>query len=262
MSKPQRVYGFTLVELLVVIGIIAVLFSLLMPALNRAREQARMIQCASNMRGIVTASISYAQENRDCLPIPSAIGEVFSTSQPLSPALAIAMSPSASFGMLDYQHGALLPYLGGRQQVVYNVMNCPSDIDEIRESRWGTLYVQSRNFSYSFNCWLRGPVAADSGSYAFVGMRLPAVVHPAEKVLVFEEQWPNDLLCDMDNWNGTDADDVPALRHIGRCNLGFADGHVDSYTPADLGITLTQNGSQITTVNKSLTDRFCLLLQP
>ena len=259
MSKSQRVYGFTLVELLVVIGIIAVLFSLLLPALNRTREQARMIQCASNMRSIMTASISYAQENRDCLPIPSAIGEVFSASQPASRALAIAMSPSASFGMLDYQHGALLRYLGASQQTVYNVMNCPSDIDEIRESRDATLYVQSRNFSYSFNCWLRGPVVADSGAYAFVGMRSSAVVHPSQKVLVFEEQWPNDLLCDMDNWGGLDADDVPALRHIGRCNLGFADGHVDSYLPADMGITLTQNGSQITYVNKSVTDQFCLL---
>lgn len=262
MSKAQRVHGFTLVELLVVIGIIAVLFSMLLPALNRAREQARMIQCASNMRSIVTASISYAQENRDCLPIPSAIGEIFSASQPASQSLAIAMSPSASFGMLDYQHGALLRYLGGSQQAVYNVMNCPSDIDEIRESRKGTLGLQNRNFSYSFNCWLRGPVGANSGAYAFVGLRMPAVVHPAGKVLVFEEQWPNDLLCDMDNWNGTDADDVPALRHIGRCNLGFADGHVGSYMPAELGITLTQNGSQITFVNKSVTDQFCLLLQP
>src|SRR3954470_9946522 len=65
--------AFTLVELLVVIGIIAVLVALLLPSLNRAREQAKATQCLSNMRQLGVGLQSYLIESKNMIPphVPS-----------------------------------------------------------------------------------------------------------------------------------------------------------------------------------------------
>ena len=68
MNVSRKTTGFTLVELLVVISIIAVLISLLLPALNKARESGMTISCLSKLRQLGIASTMYGNENRGCLP--------------------------------------------------------------------------------------------------------------------------------------------------------------------------------------------------
>src|SRR5947208_966322 len=65
----NRRWAFTLVELLVVIGIIAVLIALMLPWLNKAREQAKRVTCLSNLRALGQLAFNYAANYRGRMPI-------------------------------------------------------------------------------------------------------------------------------------------------------------------------------------------------
>ena len=105
--------GFTLVELLVVIGIIAVLIALLLPALNRAFENAKQVKCLSNMRQVGMAILQYNNENQLHYPAPACGAQNDDW---------IYWEPGR--GM---QNSALAPYLGGLRTT--DVLVCPTDYD-------------------------------------------------------------------------------------------------------------------------------------
>src|ERR1051326_1607566 len=63
LGRSRKVGGFTLVELLVVIGIIAIMIAILVPTLSRARASARQTICLSNLKQVTTAFLMYVHDN-------------------------------------------------------------------------------------------------------------------------------------------------------------------------------------------------------
>src|SRR6476620_2394348 len=73
----KRKNAFTLIEILVVVGIIALLISILMPSLKRARAQARRTSCASNLHEVGLAMMSYLHDSHDHMPFISYMPSLF-----------------------------------------------------------------------------------------------------------------------------------------------------------------------------------------
>jgi prepilin-type N-terminal cleavage/methylation domain-containing protein len=74
--------GFTLVELLVVIGIIAILIAILLPTLSRARARSQQTACMANLRSIGQSMLMYVNDNRDHYPDPETVGKFIFRRQP------------------------------------------------------------------------------------------------------------------------------------------------------------------------------------
>jgi prepilin-type N-terminal cleavage/methylation domain-containing protein len=132
MRPATRNNGFTLVELLVVIGIIAVLIGILMPALSRARMQAISVQCMSNLKQLGNAAMMYANDNKGWLP-PGMSANVGNAAPSKFANSGVVGSPNrfgVELAMAKYL-GVTNPQLVPNNKVPVPVLFCPADEQDV-----------------------------------------------------------------------------------------------------------------------------------
>ena len=202
--------GFTLVELLVVISIIALLISLMLPSLRKAREIAKTTVCLSNMRQMGISLTTYAFENNDYIPAASC---------------ASADSPEENYWLRVLQGHAKQPLIA----------KCPKDKTKRPFLDWGNppadrdTWLNYRWSSYAINFCL---VPTDYHPHEYNRLnRIPKLV----SVIYLAEIRSGDGYdagdhIHADQWETPEAPTKAVAwdRHLGKSNYLFTDSHVDT----------------------------------
>jgi prepilin-type N-terminal cleavage/methylation domain-containing protein len=200
--------GFTLVELLVVIGIIAILVAILLPVLSRARESANRVSCLSNVRQLANAFVMYTGENKGWFPCVAVFGNTLGYPNGAAP----SGYPADWIGWpkdwivwrnkqpSDPLAGSIVKYLGNPSSG--KILLCPSDDPSWRKIANGSGYYP---YSYAMNSYLSygtvynpqvaGALSSPSTTTGWGNLRfkddyawkITQVKNSSEKIIVYEE---------------------------------------------------------------------------
>ena len=253
MSTSFRRQAFTLVELLVVVGIIAVLVALLLPSLQRAREHAQKVKCSSNLRSITQATLMYAQQNKGYIPVRYRSVVVQPTGGPAQIKPTSTFGPGAGFvagspGWPNSANGPALLVKSGLQGngAAYlennDVFFCPTDIYRApfrnRVTGWGPTdqrldpNLASNQSSMSYWWWSYpekywpSSGVESSAPLAWQNDRV-SVKNAPQKMYISDQYVPV---------GPADASITDIYKHFHKegMNVGYLDGHVNFVRGADM----------------------------
>lgn len=227
LSSKRSAGAFTLVELLVVIAVVAILASLLLPALSKAKSRAQTTRCLNNVRQLQLGWHLYAQDNDDVLP-PHIIAPDTGGMLRALPGSWVVGNAQKDTTASNIVQGVLFRYVG-----TVEVYRCPTD-----RSKLIGRPALPRLRSYSRNNWLNDDptLIGSADAVPYMTTKETQLDTPAQTFVFIDEDRksiddgsfvvtsPRLAPSLANTWS-----DVPADRHGQQSNVSFRDGHVQTW---------------------------------
>ncbi|HTV61175.1 MAG TPA: prepilin-type N-terminal cleavage/methylation domain-containing protein [Verrucomicrobiae bacterium] len=237
-AESQTRRGFTLLELLVVIGVIAVLAALLLPALSAAKKRAAQAACINDMKQLGMGMRMYIDDNHDTFPGMASEHSGFQAAD------WIYWRTNSAFPQVQQS-----PIVLALADTSPKLFRCPLDTDDSARLAEGTTDPANGPYFYSYSLTSYNPTSESDGTQVNPGMssnfsggvnlpfRLAAIHNPSGKIMIAEEVASDSgsdnptgaSVINDGRWMPQDPDPLTA-RHGGKADVTFADFHVGTVT--------------------------------
>ena len=224
----KKIKGFTLIELLVVIAIIALLLSILVPALNSVKELGKRIVCSNTLKNLCLANLIYANEqNNAYVPV------VFQTNEDKNEDGVVPDDVSWVSNDTFRAYTAFDQYRSGDYNLAKH-FQCPSDII-VKDPKNAYMGVVLISYGYNYTDW-------GWGNPEYAGHKIADIKRPAEKLAFvdaidwwvdwpaadYTKGWDIEGQANVDTYKDEYGLHGPTIyRHREGANVGFYDGHVE-----------------------------------